>query len=383
MLSFVALFSLTGLLAVWVIYPVVIAALAALVARRRAVAAIVDASEPTVSVIIATRDDADTLRARIADCFRASYDPALFDVVVAIDRQASVAAADFTAITDRVTIVAGDEPGGKAAALNAAVRASRGEILVFADAHQRFHPDAIRELVAALRTPRVGAVSGSLELPRTDEGKSLAARYWMLERWLRRCEAAVHSSVGVTGAIWAQHRSLWSPLPPLLILDDLYAPMRLVLRGYRVGFAQSARAVETRHHDAAQEYRRKVRTLTGVIQLCTWLPLVMSPIHNPIWLQFTVHKLLRLLTPYWVAAIGLWVIVVFARSLAESLWVVVPLAVVAAAVLYHARSGFVKRAWEIVVSGTLLQAAAIVGTVNGFRGRWNVWATSVRMNEQK
>lgn len=383
MLSFVALMSLAGLLAVWVIYPLVIAGLAALVARRRAVAAIVDASEPTVSVIIATRDDVEATRRRIADCLLTSYDPAKLEVVVGVDRKSGVGLRELGSAAGRVRVVEGDRPGGKAATLNAAVRACTGEILVFADVHQRFLPDAIGHLVAALRAPRVGAVSGSLELPRTDEGESLAARYWMLERWLRRCEAAVHSSVGVTGAIWAQHRSLWSPLPPLLILDDLYAPMRLVLRGYRVGFAQSARAVETRHHDAAQEYRRKVRTLTGVIQLCTWLPLVMSPIHNPIWLQFTVHKLLRLLTPYWVAAIGLWVIVVFARSLAESLWVVVPLAIVAAAVLYHARSGLVKRAWEIVVSGTLLQAAAIVGTVNGFRGRWNVWATSVRMNEQK
>jgi hypothetical protein len=150
-----------------------------------------------------------------------------------------------------------------------------------------------------------------------------------------------------------------------------------------VGFAQSARAVETRRHDPGQEYRRKVRTLTGVIQLCTWLPQVLSPIHNPVWAQFTVHKLLRLLTPYWVAAIALWATVASARSLAGRLWVAIALASAAVAAISYARSSLLKRAWEFVISGVLLQAAAVVGTVNGFRGRWNVWGTTVRVKEQK
>ena len=45
-----------------------------------------------------------------------------------------------------------------------------------------------------------------------------------------------------------------------------------------------------------QEFRRKVRTLTGVLQLCAWLPRLLVPIRNPVWVQFVSHKLLRLLT---------------------------------------------------------------------------------------
>ena len=50
----------------------------------------------------------------------------------------------------------------------------------------------------------------------------------------------------------------------------------------------------------AQDARTKgaVRTLTGVIQVCAWLPGVLNPLRNRIWLQFVFHKLLRLLTPY-------------------------------------------------------------------------------------
>jgi len=375
-LTFVAFCSLAGLLIVWVVYPLVIAALASLLAHRRRSARTAVAYEPWVSVIIATRDDPDTIKRRIANCLESSYDPAKLQVVIAVDRCVATAQwRELASMDDRVTFVRGDEPGGKAAALNAAVRACRGNVLVFGDAHQEWENDAIRHLVAALARPRVGAVSGCLEIPETAR-RSLAGRYWLFERRLRCCEAVVHSSVGVTGAIWAMRTNLWSALPTQLILDDVFTPMQLVMRGHRVAFAAAARAFETRLHDPTQEYRRKVRTLTGVIQLCTWLPEVLSPTSNPVWLQFVVHKVMRLLTPYWVAVITAWIAVAVVRSIAGSLFVGLAIALgVGVVAAFAAKSNVVKIARETIVSAALLQAAAVVGTVNGFRGRWNVWHT--------
>ena len=326
-------------------------------------------------MIIATRDDADTIRRRIDNCFRSWYDHSKLQVVVAVDRNVPAGRwRELASVDDRVTVVLGDEPGGKAAALNAAVRVCRGEVLVFGDAHQRWDNDAIGHLVAALGEPRVGAVSGCLEIPDTAR-RSLAGRYWLFERWLRRCEAVVHSSVGVTGAIWAMRAGLWRPLPAQLILDDVFTPMHIVMGGHRVAFASAAHAIETRLHDPTQEYHRKVRTLTGVIQLCTWLPQVLSPTENPLWSQFVVHKLLRLLTPYWVAAIALWMAVGAVSAVSGSLAVAVAIALGILAAIGYTRSNVVKFARETIVSAALLQAAAVVGTVNGFRGRWNVWHT--------
>jgi len=42
-------------------------------------------------------------------------------------------------------------------------------------------------------------------------------------------------------------RSLWSPLPASLILDDVYTPMRVVLAGRRVAFVDDARATDLRN----------------------------------------------------------------------------------------------------------------------------------------
>jgi cellulose synthase/poly-beta-1,6-N-acetylglucosamine synthase-like glycosyltransferase len=380
--------SVKSLVAVWLGYPLVMAGLAAskeAAAREPTDAPLADnpdatgTGDPMVSVIIATRDDEAVVRSRIADCLRCTYPPDKLEVVVAVDRQSCEHAgrylsrvADSASPEGRCTIVLGDHPGGKAAALNAAVRAARGQILVFTDTRQRFQPDAIRHLVDALQEPRVGAVSGSLELPRANGSSPLIGRYWSLERWLRRCEARVHSSVGVSGSIWATRRSFWAPLPSDLILDDLYTPMRIALGGHRVAFAEAARAVETRQAQGGHEYRRKVRTLTGVIQLCAWQPAVLVPLRNPIWLQFVAHKLLRLFTPYWVMAIGAWMGSLAMRWVVANPRVAGGLAPAVVAGVY-ARRGMVQRLWNAVRSALTLQAAVIVATYNGVRRRWRVW----------
>ena len=377
MIELIAVVSIGALIVVWLGYPLLIAGLA----RRRHDAMEGERSpEPTVSVIIATRDDPEAIRARIANCAESTYDPAKIEIIIGIDPRRASAKHDVSALCatassfGRCTVVLGDEPGGKAATLNAAVRASRGEVLIFTDTHQRFDPDAIPHFVSLLEDPRVGASSGSLELPPSGK-RSVVGRYWLLERWLRRCEARVHSSVGVTGAIWALRRNLWKTLPASLILDDVYTPMRVVLEGYRVAFVESARAVETRLVAVRQEYRRKLRTLTGVTQLLVMLPRVLLPRRNPIWAQFMCHKLLRLLTPYWVLAVMIWI-----ASLAMP-WLIanpdvalggtIPLA--AGSLLAPARR-VMKRAGNGVISVALLQAAAVVAVINGFRRRWDVWS---------
>jgi cellulose synthase/poly-beta-1,6-N-acetylglucosamine synthase-like glycosyltransferase len=372
------LWSLAGIVGVWAAYPLVMALLAALLAvprRRAALGLPANGSQlPLVSVVLATRDDDASIERRVRDCLAATYAPARLEVVVALDATRSAPEVCGVAFGDaRVRVVPGDAPGGKAAALNAGVRASRGDVLVFTDTHQRFQPDAIALLVAALADRRVGAVSGCLDLAEGRSRRSVVGLYWLMERWLRRSEARVHSSVGATGAIYALRRSLWKPVPTGLILDDVYTPMRVVLDGYRVGFVEAARALETRQTEAGQEYRRKVRTLTGVIQLCAWLPLVLVPIRNAVWLQFVCHKLLRFLTPYWVLVVALWMASVVARLMIAHPLAAIAAAGAAAAVSLLAHVNVARIVREALVSGVMLQAAVVVSTVNGFRGRWDVW----------
>ena len=375
LLRYLAMMAASSIVAVWIVYPLIIGLLARWYRPRRGVAELhAHARAPTVSVVIATRDEPALVRERIADCLGGVEDPTRLEIVIGVDFRAVPEAYRELSIAPNVVVVRGDPPGGKATALNAAVRAARGDVLLFTDVQQRFERDAISRLVPAFDRPEVGAVSGRLELA-VEARRSPVGRYWSYERWLRRCEADVHSCVGATGAIWALRRALWSPLPPALINDDLYGPMRVVLSGYRVAFADDARAVDLRRAASSSEYHRKVRTLTGIIQLCAWLPQVLVPTRNPIWLQFVFHKLLRLLTPYWLLAILVWCAVVALREMGRHPAMIALAALVAALVAIMARVSAFRLLRRLALWGLKLQAAIVVATVNGFRRRWDVWHT--------
>ena len=361
---------------IWGGYPLLIA----LLARRRARTASAPGSAPAtatayprVTVVLASREPADAIAARIDDLLAADYPAGRLDVVVALDRDVDVPTQALEGAAVRVHRA--DTPGGKASALNTGVRIARGDILVFTDTHQRFATDAIARLVARFADARIGAVSGILDTAAGASRRlSPAERYWRYERRLRQDEAIVHSTVGVTGAVWAMRRALWAPLPAGLILDDVFTPMRLVLDGWRVDFAGDARATDLRRFAPEQEYRRKVRTLTGVLQLCAWLPGVLVPLRNPIWFQFVCHKLLRLLTPWLLLATlaGAGVIAFQVAMRVPRYAVPAALAATAGVLAWRRARQTVRRAVVWVVA---LQAAVVVATANGMRGRWNVWSS--------
>jgi cellulose synthase/poly-beta-1,6-N-acetylglucosamine synthase-like glycosyltransferase len=146
--------------------------------------------------------------------------------------------------------------------------------------------------------PEVGAVSGELMLDVPDGVLAGVGLYWRYEKWLRRNEGRVHSTVGVSGSISAVRRALFRPIPQGVLLDDLYWPLQVVLQGRRVVFDERAIAYDRLPEHAKDEFLRKVRTLSGNFQLAAVLPQALLPWRNPIWAQFVSHKLLRLAVPW-------------------------------------------------------------------------------------
>lgn len=267
---------------------------------------------PSVSIILAARDEGERLRARIDNLLALDYPAHLREIIIVSDGSRDNTADVLTGYGDAVKAILLPEPGGKAAALNAGVARAERDVLVFADARQRFAPDALRRLVEPLADPRIGGVSGELLLDAEpgaappDAGSPVAegmGLYWRYETWLRQRESDVGSMLGATGAIYALRHERWRPLPVETLLDDVLAPMRAVLDGYRVVLAPGARAYDRSSADAETEQRRKVRTLAGNYQLLRLEPRLLVPFANPVWLQFVSHKLGRLLVPYALAAL--------------------------------------------------------------------------------
>jgi biofilm PGA synthesis N-glycosyltransferase PgaC len=371
----IAVASLSAIVGIWFGYPVLIWAIAS-IKRDGARENSALASTRFVSVIVATRDGADVVRARLVNLLETEHPEALLEVVVALDHDGALCSAEeLRDFGERVRVIVGDAPGGKASGLNAGVRAAGGEILVLADAHQRFDRATIPNLVSAMEDPRFGAVSGALELGRVNNRRSPVDWYWAMEKWLRHNESRVHSTVGVTGAVYATRRALWPAIPAGTLLDDVFVPMSLVLSGHRIGFNYAARAFDVRAFNAGNEGARKTRTLTGVLQLLRLLPDILSVKRNPIAVQFVAHKLLRLLTPLLSAIFAvssLIVAVQFALQATATQRIVALLLLVSVFALPATR----RRIVAIVRWAISLQMATTRAVYNGVGGRWSVWTKS-------
>jgi cellulose synthase/poly-beta-1,6-N-acetylglucosamine synthase-like glycosyltransferase len=259
----------------------------------------------SVSIVVAAHNEETSVDRRLAELTGLLEASGLGgEVIVVSDGSTDATAALARAHTKgRVRVCELPERAGKAAALNEGCALARHEILVFADMRQTWEPDALRLLLENFADPAVGAVSGDLLL--CDAAGVLAgvALYWRYEKMLRRLEGRVWSVVGATGAISAVRRPLFRPIPPGTLLDDVYWPMRVALQGYRVVHDRRAVAYDRLPPRARDEFRRKVRTLSGNFQLAARLPALLLPWRNPIWLPFVSHKLLRLLVPW--ALLGL------------------------------------------------------------------------------
>jgi biofilm PGA synthesis N-glycosyltransferase PgaC len=253
---------------------------------------------PAISIVIAARNEEANLPAKLENLRLLDYPRERMQIVIASDGSTDRTADILREQADTICAVILDEANGKASALNEAVKRATGEILVFLDARQFVEPDAVSELASCFADPGVGAVSGELLLESSSGAPSPDALgiYWKIEKAVRKLESASGSVVGVTGAIYAMRRDLYTQIPKGTILDDVFVPMQVARRGMRVVFQPSAIARDRIFSDKGKEFSRKVRTLTGNYQLLRLAPWLLSPA-NPLLFRFVSHKLLRLLVP--------------------------------------------------------------------------------------
>jgi biofilm PGA synthesis N-glycosyltransferase PgaC len=380
--------SITAIFYTYVGYP----AMVWLLARLRGRAITKSDITPAVSVVVACHNEADAIEAKINNLLRLDYPRHLLEVIIvsdgSTDRTADVARRHSS---DRLRVLSHAKRSGKAVALNRGVGVATGEVIVFADARQRFAPDAVKRLVASFADPSVGAVSGELMLD-SREGSGVAegvGLYWKYEKWIRKSEGLFNSVIGATGAIYAIRRELWRELPAGTILDDVYTPMQIALGGRRVVFEESARALDEATSSAVSEFSRKARTLMGNYQLCQLMPRLLVPT-SLVLLQFYSHKLLRLAAPFFLLALFAANVALTARAAdgMEALFYEASLAaqllfyLSVAAGWYLLRRNRRVRLLNLAYAFSIMNAAALVGLFYFVTGKRNVWAVNGRIKAE-
>jgi cellulose synthase/poly-beta-1,6-N-acetylglucosamine synthase-like glycosyltransferase len=268
------------------------------IARRRPE---ISGVKPFVSVVLVVRNEQARVISRVNNLLSSDYPRDRLEIIIVSDGSEDDTAALARSLCEDSTlrIIEKREQRGKPACLNDGVASARGDIVVFADARQRFDADAIGQLAVCFNDPAIGAVSGELliESAATGLGSSVDS-YWKLEKSIRKAESQVDSCIGCTGAIYAIRKHLYQALPADTLLDDVVTPMLIAVSGHRVIFNESARAYDPQSLEPERESIRKRRTLAGNFQMLLRYPAWLLPSRNRLWWKLWAHKYLRLLAPF-------------------------------------------------------------------------------------
>lgn len=226
-----------------------------------------------VSIIIAAHNEAAVIGPRLANLAELEAPAGGWEILVAEDGStdgtaaaARAAAALLAArrLEPQVTVLDAPRRLGKAAALNRAAAAARGQIFVFSDANNRFVPGALRALLAPFADPAVGAVAGWKTVAAGQGVGGGESVYWRFERWLMGQEDRRGWVVNAPGEILALRRECFRPLPTdAVVNDDLCLALQVLAQGRRIAFAPAARSLEPPAATAAEEWRRRRRIAAG------------------------------------------------------------------------------------------------------------------------
>ena len=275
-------------------YTLLLAGIARLPRRVRAVAPLADDALPAVTVIVAAYAEADVIAARVANLRALDY-PSPVEVIVACDGSPDDTAARARAAGADVVL---ELPrGGKVRAQDAAVQRAGGEIVAFSDANAVWEPDALRSLVGPFADPRIGYVCGQVRFV-NDAGRNQEGLYWRYEMALRALESRVRSVTGGNGAIYATRRVTYLVVDPIMG-HDLSFPFNMVKRGWRAVYAPSARASEKMVPSIEGEFARKRRMMSHGWPIMLRGGMLSPRGYDPLYaLMIVSHRLLRYASPF-------------------------------------------------------------------------------------
>jgi cellulose synthase/poly-beta-1,6-N-acetylglucosamine synthase-like glycosyltransferase len=188
------------------------------------------------------------------------------------DRTADVVRARF-ANEGRVSLISIPN-GGKANALNTALRQAKGAVVVALDADTQFNSDTISRLVRWFADPQVGAVAGNAKVGNRINmiTRWQALEYIVAQNLERRALSALDTLTVVPGAVGAWRREALVTLggfPADTLAEDQDLTIAIQTAGYRVLFDTSAIAWTEAPATFRGLGKQRFRWSFGTLQ-CLW-----------------------------------------------------------------------------------------------------------------
>jgi cellulose synthase/poly-beta-1,6-N-acetylglucosamine synthase-like glycosyltransferase len=260
---------------------------------------------------------------------------------------------------------------GKAHALNKALAAIGGDVVIFSDANSEIDKAAIPVLLDHFSDAGVGGVCGSLGVSGKRRGwlSLCEGLYWRYDHALKKAESALAGAVSAQGSLYAIRRELVTQVPNG-VADDLINSLRVVLAGQRLVFEAGAKVYEAVTSDTRSEFGRRVRSTERGWRGLMATKELLNPFQTGFYaLQLFSHKVLRRLTPFLMLALMLVNLAVITEGLIYLAAGMIQVAFYSAALLGWVTGGRAG-AWASVPCFIVMgNVAMMIGIINVMRGK--------------
>ncbi|MBM2622242.1 glycosyltransferase [Actinoplanes sp. LDG1-06] len=161
--------------------------------------------------------------------------------------------------------------GGKSNALNTGIALARHDLIVTVDGDTIFEPDSIRTLVQPFADPTVGAIAGNVKVGNREK---MVAAWQHIEYVIgfnldRRLYEVLGIMPTVPGAIGAFRREALAQVGGIsdeTLAEDTDVTMAMLRQGWRVVYAEDAKAWTEAPATLEQLYRQRYRWSYGTMQ---------------------------------------------------------------------------------------------------------------------
>ena len=240
---------------------------------------------PSVSVVVAAYREAAVIGAKLDELLAADY-PGALEIIVVADDDETVAASRRAG----VRVLSAGERLGKARAVNRGVSAATNDIVVLTDANAQLAPYALRAAMRHFGDESIGAVAGEKQVA---DPQGAQGFYWKFESWLKRCESATGSTIGVVGEFLAFRREAFRPLPADTAVDDAWLALDVLESGLRVVYEPDAYSTEEPVPSFADEWERRTRIVAGNLDMMWRRRDALAPGALPVTPQLWGHRVVR------------------------------------------------------------------------------------------
>jgi cellulose synthase/poly-beta-1,6-N-acetylglucosamine synthase-like glycosyltransferase len=262
---------------------------------------------PSVSLVISAYNEELVLPKKIENALALDYPRQLLEIAVISDGSTdntNKIISNYAEESQNLVPCIAPKNKGKTACLNDFVPQLKGEIIIFSDANSFYAKNLLREIVRPFADPEIGLVTGSTKYAGSSdlESADTAGLYSRLERMTKSLETKTGSCVGADGAVFAIHRSFFSPLKPDDI-NDLAIPFHIISKGYRCILEPSVFCTEEAS-DHANEFQRQIRITTRTLRAIFSHKHLLNPFHYPLFsFKLFSHKVMKFLVPFCLIAL--------------------------------------------------------------------------------